>query len=92
MQIVDVASYIPRIPTYSYSKSFFFRFVAEIEAIEACSWLQQAGFPQYVQLFEDNKFPIDLQAVETDHSFLDEQLLKSLFRLVLEIGGGVQAV
>ena len=57
-----------------------FIYVTEIEAVEACSWLHQAGFPQYVQLFEDNKFPVDLQAVETDHSFLDDQLLQSLFR------------
>lgn len=56
--------------------------LTEIEAVEACSWLQQAGFAQYVQLFEDNQFPVDLQAVETDHSFLDHLLLESLFRFV----------
>lgn len=31
---------------------FFFPLFAEIEAKEACDWLQAAGFPQYVQLFK----------------------------------------
>lgn len=30
---------------------FSFSLFAEIEAKEACDWLQAAGFPQYVQLF-----------------------------------------
>lgn len=31
---------------------FSFLLFAEIEATEACDWLQAAGFPQYVQLFK----------------------------------------
>lgn len=26
--------------------------VAEVEAVHACEWLRQAGFPQYVQMYE----------------------------------------
>ena len=26
--------------------------VAEIEALEACTWLRAAGFPQYAQMYE----------------------------------------
>lgn len=55
---------------------------AEIEALEAITWLEQAGFPQYVQLFEDSQLPIDIETVQKDHSFLDEHQLRSLYRSV----------
>uniref|UniRef100_A0A673J5D5 StAR-related lipid transfer protein 13-like n=1 Tax=Sinocyclocheilus rhinocerous TaxID=307959 RepID=A0A673J5D5_9TELE len=53
---------------------------AEIEAKEACDWLRAAGFPQYVQLFEDSQFPIDISPVKKDHDFLDKDLVEPLCR------------
>uniref|UniRef100_A0A8C7HZI2 Si:dkeyp-23e4.3 n=1 Tax=Oncorhynchus kisutch TaxID=8019 RepID=A0A8C7HZI2_ONCKI len=53
---------------------------AEIEAKEACDWLRAAGFPQYVQLYKDCRFPIDIDWVKSDHSFLDKDALDSLCR------------
>ncbi|KAK6473788.1 stAR-related lipid transfer protein 13-like [Huso huso] len=53
---------------------------AELEATEACDWLQAAGFPQYAQLYEDSLFPIDIASVKKDHDFLDRDSLKSLCR------------
>lgn len=35
-----------------HSRIVVFIFFAEIEAKEACDWLQAAGFPQYAQLFK----------------------------------------
>ncbi|KAJ0004166.1 hypothetical protein NQD34_010380 [Periophthalmus magnuspinnatus] len=52
----------------------------EIEAREACDWLRAAGFPQYVQLFRDGKFPIDLEWAKQDHGFLDKDAVDSLCR------------
>ncbi|KAM3869075.1 rho GTPase-activating protein 7 [Diretmus argenteus] len=52
----------------------------EIEAKEACDWLRAAGFPQYVQLFKDCRFPIDTEWAKSDHHFLDEDALDSLCR------------
>ncbi|XP_058856663.1 stAR-related lipid transfer protein 13-like isoform X4 [Acipenser ruthenus] len=52
----------------------------ELEATEACDWLQAAGFPQYAQLYEDSLFPIDIASVKKDHDFLDRDSLKSLCR------------
>ncbi|XP_015250155.1 PREDICTED: rho GTPase-activating protein 7-like isoform X1 [Cyprinodon variegatus] len=57
----------------------------EIEAREACDWLRAAGFPQYVQLFKDGRFPIDTEAVKEDHSFLDKDSLDSLCRRLLTL-------
>ncbi|KAM9265810.1 rho GTPase-activating protein 7-like [Cariama cristata] len=54
--------------------------LAEIEAREACDWLRAAGFPQYAQLFEDMRFPIDVKTVREDHEFLDGDAIESLFR------------
>ncbi|NXJ62253.1 RHG07 protein, partial [Rostratula benghalensis] len=54
--------------------------VAEIEAREACDWLRAAGFPQYVQLFEEMQFPVDVKTVRKDHEFLDGDAIESLFR------------
>lgn len=56
------------------------RQIAELEATEACDWLQAAGFPQYAQLYEDCLFPIDIASVKKDHDFLDRDSLKSLCR------------
>ncbi|VVC30720.1 Hypothetical protein CINCED_3A013748 [Cinara cedri] len=56
------------------------RYLAEIEAKEACKWLKAAGFPQYTQMYEDLQFPIDVNGVQKDHPFLDLDSLQSLFR------------
>uniref|UniRef100_A0A8C6YGD0 Rho GTPase-activating protein 7 n=1 Tax=Naja naja TaxID=35670 RepID=A0A8C6YGD0_NAJNA len=56
------------------------RRLAEIEAKEACNWLQAAGFPQYVQLYEDLIFPIDITAVKREHDFLDRDAIEALCR------------
>ncbi|XP_037543299.1 stAR-related lipid transfer protein 13 isoform X2 [Nematolebias whitei] len=56
------------------------RRLAEIEAKEACDWLQAAGFPQYAQLYEDSQFPIDISSVKRDHDFLDRDLVEPLCR------------
>ncbi|XP_071025552.1 rho GTPase-activating protein 7-like isoform X1 [Oncorhynchus clarkii lewisi] len=52
----------------------------EIEAKEACDWLRAAGFPQYVQLYKDCRFPIAIDWVKSDHGFLDKDALDSLCR------------
>lgn len=52
----------------------------EIEAREACDWLRAAGFPQYVQLFREGEFPIDLDWAKQDHLFLDKDAVDSLCR------------
>ncbi|XP_026226928.1 rho GTPase-activating protein 7 isoform X2 [Anabas testudineus] len=52
----------------------------EIEAKEACDWLRAAGFPQYVQLFKDCMFPIDIEWAKRDHHFLDKDALDSMCR------------
>lgn len=52
----------------------------EIEAVEACRWLRETGFPQYAQLYEDGQFPVDVESVEKDHDFLDKEDIQSLFR------------
>uniref|UniRef100_A0A3Q2PPF3 Si:dkeyp-23e4.3 n=1 Tax=Fundulus heteroclitus TaxID=8078 RepID=A0A3Q2PPF3_FUNHE len=57
----------------------------EIEAKEACNWLRAAGFPQYVQLFKDCRFPIDTDVAKDDHSFLDKDSLDSLCRRLMTL-------
>ncbi|GIX74998.1 rho GTPase-activating protein 7 [Caerostris extrusa] len=52
----------------------------QLQAIEACSWLRAAGFPQYAQMYEDNQFPIDISIVQKDHAFLHPDSIQSLFR------------
>ncbi|XP_067842052.1 stAR-related lipid transfer protein 13 isoform X2 [Heptranchias perlo] len=52
----------------------------EIEAKEACDWLRAAGFPQYAQLYEDSRFPIDIASVKKDHDFLDKDFIEPLCR------------
>ncbi|KAF3841169.1 hypothetical protein F7725_007031 [Dissostichus mawsoni] len=42
--------------------------------------MQAAGFPQYVQLFKDCRFPIDIEWAKRDHHFLDRDALDSLCR------------
>ncbi|KFQ35300.1 StAR-related lipid transfer protein 13, partial [Mesitornis unicolor] len=51
----------------------------------ACDWLRAAGFPQYAQLYEDSLFPLDISAVKKDHSFLDQDSLKSLCRRLMTL-------
>ncbi|XP_077042113.1 stAR-related lipid transfer protein 8 isoform X4 [Agelaius phoeniceus] len=58
---------------------------AEIEAKKACDWLRAAGFPQYAQLYEESSFPLDISAVKKDHSFLDQDSLKSLCRRLMTL-------
>uniref|UniRef100_A0A8B9RXQ0 StAR related lipid transfer domain containing 8 n=1 Tax=Accipiter nisus TaxID=211598 RepID=A0A8B9RXQ0_9AVES len=60
-------------------------FLSEIEAKKACDWLRAAGFPQYAQLYEDSLFPLDIGAVKNDHSFLDQDSLKSLCRRLMTL-------
>ncbi|XP_064404560.1 stAR-related lipid transfer protein 13-like isoform X3 [Halichondria panicea] len=52
------------------------------EANDACLWLRAAGFPQYVQMYEDGQFPINLSQiqVERDHAFLEQADIDSLVR------------
>uniref|UniRef100_A0A3B3CUR5 Si:dkeyp-23e4.3 n=1 Tax=Oryzias melastigma TaxID=30732 RepID=A0A3B3CUR5_ORYME len=57
----------------------------EIEAREACDWLRAAGFPQYVQLFRDCRFPVDIEWVKRDHPFLDQDALDSLCRRLITL-------
>ncbi|XP_067113012.1 stAR-related lipid transfer protein 8 isoform X2 [Osmerus mordax] len=52
----------------------------ELEAKEACDWLRAAGFPQYAQLYEASRLPLDVSSVKKDHAFLDQDSLKSLCR------------
>ncbi|XP_030067418.1 rho GTPase-activating protein 7 [Microcaecilia unicolor] len=54
--------------------------VTQIEAKEACDWLRAAGFPQYAQLYEDLQFPVDIEMVKSDHEFLDQDAIESLYR------------
>ncbi|KAG7458575.1 hypothetical protein MATL_G00221860 [Megalops atlanticus] len=54
--------------------------LTQIEAKEACDWLRAAGFPQYVQLYEDARFPIDISSVTQDHDFLDRDAIEALSR------------
>uniref|UniRef100_A0A3B3CUA2 Si:dkeyp-23e4.3 n=1 Tax=Oryzias melastigma TaxID=30732 RepID=A0A3B3CUA2_ORYME len=57
----------------------------QIEAREACDWLRAAGFPQYVQLFRDCRFPVDIEWVKRDHPFLDQDALDSLCRRLITL-------
>ncbi|XP_068103761.1 stAR-related lipid transfer protein 8 isoform X2 [Hyperolius riggenbachi] len=57
----------------------------DIEAKKACDWLRAAGFPQYAQLYEDSEFPLDIECVKRDHSFLDQDSLKSLCRRLMTL-------
>ncbi|XP_014430146.2 stAR-related lipid transfer protein 8 isoform X1 [Pelodiscus sinensis] len=56
-----------------------------VEAKKACDWLRAAGFPQYAHLYEDSRFPIDITSVKKDHSFLDQDSLKSLCRRLMTL-------
>ncbi|XP_043913035.1 stAR-related lipid transfer protein 8 isoform X2 [Protopterus annectens] len=57
----------------------------ELEAKKTCEWLRAAGFPQYAQLYEDLRFPIDISSVKKDHSFLDQDSLKALCRRLMTL-------
>nr|XP_009675613.1 PREDICTED: stAR-related lipid transfer protein 8 isoform X2 [Struthio camelus australis] len=72
----------PRLPM---NKARINSFCHEIEAKKACDWLRAAGFPQYAQLYEDSLFPLDIIAVKKDHSFLDQDSLKSLCRRLMTL-------
>ncbi|XP_030836720.1 rho GTPase-activating protein 7 isoform X2 [Strongylocentrotus purpuratus] len=54
--------------------------IREIEAADTCQWLRATGFPQYAQMFEEGRYPIDLELVQKDHDFLDQDLLDSVTR------------
>ncbi|XP_037812295.1 serine-rich adhesin for platelets-like [Lucilia sericata] len=45
--------------TLRYSRSQSDRYLAEIEAVEACKWLRAAGFPQYAQMYEGKLIQIN---------------------------------
>ncbi|XP_067619349.1 uncharacterized protein cv-c isoform X2 [Eurosta solidaginis] len=66
--------------TLRYSRSQSDRYLAEIEAVEACKWLRAAGFPQYAQMYEDHQFPLDITNVAKDHTNLENDQLQSLYR------------
>ncbi|XP_031724810.1 rho GTPase-activating protein 7 isoform X1 [Anarrhichthys ocellatus] len=66
------------------------RRLSEIEAKEACDWLQAAGFPQYVQLFKDCRVPIDIEWAKRDHRFLDKDALDSLCRRLSTLNKSVE--
>ncbi|XP_069468622.1 stAR-related lipid transfer protein 8 isoform X2 [Ambystoma mexicanum] len=73
---------------FSRAKCFSFpdeRKDAEREAKKACSWLRAAGFPQYAQLYEESRFPLNIDSVKKDHSFLDHDALKSLCRRLMTL-------
>ncbi|KAI6660661.1 hypothetical protein LOD99_10341 [Oopsacas minuta] len=58
------------------------RKLAEKESKETCLWLIAAGFPQYVHMFEEGRFPIEytLSDLSKDHGFLDTSSLNSLIK------------
>uniref|UniRef100_A0A6I8NYW8 StAR related lipid transfer domain containing 8 n=1 Tax=Ornithorhynchus anatinus TaxID=9258 RepID=A0A6I8NYW8_ORNAN len=58
---------------------------AEAEVKKACSWLRAAGFPQYVQLYEDSLFPLDIASVKREHPFLDQDSLRALCRRLMTL-------
>ncbi|XP_030353514.1 stAR-related lipid transfer protein 8 isoform X4 [Strigops habroptila] len=72
-------------PHFPMNKARINSFCHEIEAKKACDWLRAAGFPQYAQLYEDSLFPLDISAVKKDHSFLDQDSLKSLCRRLMTL-------
>uniref|UniRef100_G3U653 StAR related lipid transfer domain containing 8 n=1 Tax=Loxodonta africana TaxID=9785 RepID=G3U653_LOXAF len=59
--------------------------VSEVETKKACEWLRATGFPQYAQLFEEGSFPLDIDSVKKDHSFLDEDSLGALCRRLMTL-------
>ncbi|KAJ7396221.1 StAR related lipid transfer domain containing 8 [Pitangus sulphuratus] len=73
---------LPCVPSFTFLED---KKDAEIEAKKACDWLRAAGFPQYAQLYEDSLFPLDISAVKKDHSFLDQDSLKSLCRRLMTL-------
>ena len=38
------------------------------EIVEACRWLKATGFPQYVQLFKNGAFPIDVNDAKVNEN------------------------
>ncbi|XP_064015089.1 stAR-related lipid transfer protein 8 isoform X2 [Pogoniulus pusillus] len=80
--LIFFSAFKPRFPM---SKARINSFCHETEAKKACAWLRAAGFPQYAQLYEDSLFPLDIGAVKKDHSFLDQDSLKSLCRRLMTL-------
>ncbi|XP_075017983.1 stAR-related lipid transfer protein 8 isoform X3 [Calonectris borealis] len=80
--LVFFSAFNPRFPM---NKARINSFCHETEAKKACDWLRAAGFPQYAQLYEDSLFPLDISAVKKDHSFLDQDSLKSLCRRLMTL-------
>ncbi|XP_028277507.1 rho GTPase-activating protein 7 isoform X2 [Parambassis ranga] len=64
--------------------------ITKIEAKEARDWLRAAGFPQYVQLFKDCRFPVDVEEAKRDHHFLDKDALDSLCRRLITLNKCVE--
>ncbi|XP_075291643.1 stAR-related lipid transfer protein 8 isoform X2 [Opisthocomus hoazin] len=80
--LIFFSAFNPRFPM---NKARINSFCHETEAKKACDWLRAAGFPQYAQLYEDSLFPLDIGAVKRDHSFLDQDSLKSLCRRLMTL-------
>ncbi|XP_061862280.1 stAR-related lipid transfer protein 8 isoform X3 [Colius striatus] len=80
--LIYFSAFNPRFPMH---KARINSFCHEVEAKRACAWLRAAGFPQYAQLYEDSLFPLDISAVKKDHSFLDQDSLKSLCRRLMTL-------
>lgn len=55
---------------------------AEKMLVDTCEWLICAGFPQYVQLYREGHFPVELVSVESDHEFLDPNCLLILIQRI----------
>ncbi|XP_065058049.1 stAR-related lipid transfer protein 13-like isoform X1 [Rhopilema esculentum] len=52
----------------------------ELEALEACYWLKATGFQEYVHLYDDQQFPVDISLIQKDHVSMDEDSRHSLIR------------
>eukprot|EP00794_Sanderia_malayensis_P006972 gene6972-7757_t len=60
-------------------KAFHHR-VLKLEALEACYWLKATGFSEYVRMYEDKKFPVNITHIGKEHVSLDEDSRSSLLR------------
>lgn len=52
----------------------------ELEALEACYWLKATGFASYVKMYEERKFPIDVDMAKKSNNNLDDDSLQSLIK------------
>eukprot|EP01137_Pigoraptor_chileana_P002465 Opistho-2@41343 len=55
---------------------------SEDEALEACRWLEDAGFPQYVQCYRDRTF-VNTTQLKNDHEFLNEHQIEAVTKRLL---------